>query len=64
MINLDKGDVFVSNKDDYFKGLDVINNSVKGGVDWQTDKGKNLLKLIEEVNNYASRNFQEVNKVF
>ncbi len=63
MINLDKGDINIGGKDEYFKGLNLISETVKGGVDWETTKGKNLMKLIEEINLYASRNFNEVNRV-
>lgn len=64
MINLEKGDIGVGNKDDYFHGLNLIHQNVKDGVNWESDKGKNILKLIEEINLYASKNFNEVNKVF
>jgi hypothetical protein len=61
MIDFQKGLFDVSSKEDYFKGLQLVEEKTKNVVDWSTPDGQKILLLIKEVNLYATRNYSEVN---
>lgn len=61
-IDLDRDEVDIESKEDYFKGLQVI--SKNSGVVFEGEKERTFLRLIREVNMYATQNFKDLNKVF